>query len=110
VIKLLFNAIESYGTEEKNRPVTLQIAPSERDGESVIEIKITDRGQGIPDAIRNHIFDAFISSKRTVGVGMGLTVARHSIRDLDGDLEINDVPGGGTVAVFYLPKHTEEPV
>ena len=93
-----FNAIESYGTEEKNRPITVQIEPSQHDGDPVIEIKISDRGQGIPEDIRENIFDAFISSKRTAGVGMGLTVARHSIRNLGGDLEINEVPEGGTAA------------
>ena len=74
----------------------------------MIEIKISDRGQGIPEDIRENIFDAFISSKRTAGVGMGLTVARHSIRNLGGDLEINEVPEGGTAARFYLPVYNEE--
>lgn len=111
VVKLLFNAIESYGTEEKNRPVTLQAKRAVRDGgDAVVEFRITDRGQGIPEDIRDHIFDAFISSKRTVGVGMGLTVARHSIRNLGGDLEVSDAPGGGTVAFFHLPIPKERPL
>jgi len=107
MVKLLFNAIESYGPEEKNRPITVQVAKAKRDGEAVIEFRIADRGQGIPEDIRDHIFDAFISSKRTVGVGMGLTVARHSIRNLGGDLEVSDAPGGGTIASFYLPVDKE---
>lgn len=107
MVKLLFNAIESYGTEEKNRPITLQVTQAEHDGDAVIEFRIIDRGQGIPEDIRDHIFDAFISSKRTVGVGMGLTVARHSIRNLGGELEVGDAPGGGTVAFFHLPVPKE---
>jgi CheY-like chemotaxis protein len=107
MVKLLFNAIESYGPEEKNRPITVQVTKAKRDGEAMIEFRIVDRGQGIPEDIRDHIFDAFISSKRTVGVGMGLTVARHSIRNLGGDLEVGDAPGGGTIASFYLPVQKE---
>lgn len=107
VVKLLMNAIESYASEEKNRQITLTIASSERDGKPTVEFRILDRGQGIPDDIRDHIYDAFISSKRTVGVGMGLTIARHTIRNLGGDLDLNANPDGGTVAVFYLPVHQE---
>jgi two-component system sensor histidine kinase/response regulator len=107
MVKLLFNAIESYGREEKNRPITLHVAQAEHGGDAVIKFRIIDRGQGVPEDIRDHIFDAFISSKRTVGVGMGLTVARHSIRNLGGDLEVGDAPGGGTVASFYLPVAKE---
>ncbi len=107
VVKLLMNAIESYAAEEKNRPITLQTTPAEHDGRPVIEFRIIDRGQGVPEDIRDHIYDAFISSKRTVGVGMGLTIARHSIRNLGGDLVIQDAPERGTIAFFYLPVHQE---
>lgn len=105
VVKLLMNAIESYAEEEKNRSITLKTSTAEREGKPVIEFRIIDRGQGIPEDIRDHIYDAFISSKRTVGVGMGLTIARHSLRNLGGDLELSDGPNGGTIALFHLPVH-----
>ncbi|MCC5025812.1 MAG: sensor histidine kinase [Candidatus Synoicihabitans palmerolidicus] len=47
--------------------------------------------------------EPFISSKHTVGVGMGLTVARHCLRNMGGDLTLYDLPDGGTVAVALHP-------
>ena len=49
------------------------------------------------------MFEPFISSKHTVGVGMGLTVARHALRNLGGEVTMADRPGGGTVAVLMHP-------
>jgi signal transduction histidine kinase len=49
------------------------------------------------------MFEPFISSKRTVGVGMGLTIARHALRSLGEDLILEDRPGGGTVAIAKHP-------
>ncbi|MEZ5276188.1 MAG: response regulator [Opitutaceae bacterium] len=103
LVKLLFNAAESYEPTSLQRPIHLRIDREEREGIPVIAFKLSDKGRGIPEDIRDHIFDAFISSKRTVGVGMGLTVARHSIRNLGGDLTLTAGPQGGTTAIFHLP-------
>ena len=70
---------------------------------SMVEFRLSDLGQGIDPEIRDQIFEPFISSKHTVGVGMGLTVARHSLRNMGGDLNVEDRPGGGTIAVALHP-------
>jgi signal transduction histidine kinase len=49
------------------------------------------------------MFEPFISSKNTVGVGMGLTVARHSLRNMGGELTLEDRPGGGVIATLTHP-------
>jgi signal transduction histidine kinase len=49
------------------------------------------------------MFEPFISGKRTVGVGMGLTVARHSLRNIGGEVTVEDRPGGGAVAILLHP-------
>ena len=49
------------------------------------------------------MFEPFISSKRSVGVGMGLTIARHSLRNMGGEVTMEDRSGGGTVAVLMHP-------
>ncbi len=105
---LLHNAWESYGeTHEGTRTVGLSVAIIDGGDVPMIEIHIEDQGRGIPDDIRDHMFEPFISSKHTVGVGMGLTMARHAMRHLGGDLILEDRPGGGTVAIA---KHPINPV
>jgi signal transduction histidine kinase len=104
--KILINAWESYpdGTPPDQRPITLSAALlSQKDEVKMVEIRIEDQGRGIDPEIRDHMFEPFISGKRTVGVGMGLTVARHSLRNIGGDVMMEDRPGGGTVAVLLHP-------
>jgi len=38
-----------------------------------------------------------------VGVGMGLTVARHALRNMGGDVSMTDREGGGSVAILVHP-------
>ena len=62
-----------------------------------------DRGVGISPEVAENLFDPFISTKTAVGTGLGLTMARHAIRNLGGDIELISRPEGGTVARLYHP-------
>ncbi len=104
--KVLINAWEAYGDDAPadKRPVTLstELAAEGETRKSVI-IRVEDQGHGIDPEIRDHMFEPFISAKQTVGVGMGLTVARHALRSMGGDMTMEDRPGGGTIAVLTHP-------
>ncbi len=104
--KLLANARESYGeAHEGPRPISVHAALVEATGLEgrLLRIRVEDRGRGIDPQLRDHMFEPFISSKNTVGVGMGLTVARHSLRNMGGDLILEDRHGGGAVAILTHP-------
>ncbi len=105
VAKLLINAWESYhDAPDDQRPITLRtsILDKGEDGRHLV-VHVVDQGQGIGDEMRDHAFEPFISSKHTVGVGMGLTVARHSMRNLGGEVTLEATPGGGVTAVLRHP-------
>ncbi len=100
--KVLMNAWESYDTRPgEPRPIWINTALIEKpkDGK-LVQIIVGDQGRGLDPEIRDHIFEPFISSKNTVGVGMGLTVARHALRNLGGEVTISDRPGGGTQTIL----------
>jgi CheY-like chemotaxis protein len=104
--KVLMNAWESYRSEPPPvaRPVSLHAHLAERPrGEKLVEIHIDDEGSGIAEDIRDRMFEPFVSSKRTVGVGMGLTVARHSLRSLGGEVTLAARPEGGASAILTHP-------
>ena len=88
---------------QANQKMTITTALKQVGDTSMVEFRLSDLGQGIDPEIRDQIFEPFISSKHTVGVGMGLTVARHSLRNMGGDLNVEDRPGGGTIAVALHP-------
>ena len=104
--KILINAWEAYpeGTEPDKRPITIHTRVIDRPrGEKMLELRVEDSGAGINEEIRDRMFEPFVSSKRTVGVGMGLTVARHSLRSLGGEVTLSSRPGGGASAVLVHP-------
>jgi CheY-like chemotaxis protein len=101
--KVLINAWEAYADdtppEQRSITITTELVDRKEDGRYV-QLKVEDRGRGVEPDIRDQMFEPFISSKRTVGVGMGLTVARHALRNMGGDVTMADRAGGGTVAVL----------
>lgn len=103
--KLLVNAWESYHDEpDDKRSINIRTEIIERPDEGRFAlVHVEDRGRGVDPEIRDHAFEPFTSTKHTVGVGMGLTVARHSLRNLGGEVSLADRAGGGSVATIRHP-------
>jgi two-component system sensor histidine kinase/response regulator len=103
--KVLVNAWESYGDKPADqRPITMRTGLFDRQKtEKMLEIRVDDQGAGISEDIRDRMFEPFVSSKRTIGVGMGLTIARHSLRSLGGEVTMISRPEGGATAVLVHP-------
>ncbi len=78
-------------------------------GEAIIEVM--DQGQGIPDDLKETIFEPFYTTKPTGhGTGLGLSLAYKIVEDHNGTLKIDSQPGLGTRVVLTLPlSDTENP-
>ncbi|HWL14568.1 MAG TPA: hybrid sensor histidine kinase/response regulator [Opitutus sp.] len=109
--KVLINAWEAYDNRPTDpRPITIRTRLVEKPDEGkLIEIRVEDSGHGLDPEIRDHVFEPFISSKHTVGVGMGLTIARHALRNLGGEASVIDRDGGGACAVLVHPLEPRKP-
>lgn len=104
--KLILNAWESYeSTKKKDRPISLKIQLSE-DRQNVV-FQVIDQGKGIDPEVEDNMFEPFVSTKNTVGVGMGLTIARHAIRTLGGEIRINKNEACGVTATFTHPREED---
>jgi len=71
-----------------------------------VDLRIVDRGPGIPMAMREHVFAPFQRLDDTsagTGVGLGLAVARGFVQAMRGTVEIEDTAGGGATVVISLP-------
>ena len=73
-----------------------------------VEITIDDDGPGIPDRDRERVFAPFVRleasrSRETGGVGLGLTIARSTIRGMGGDVDVQARLEGGLRARVTLP-------
>ncbi len=66
-----------------------------------LQIEIIDEGPGLPEEIKNDVFDPFVSGREN-GTGLGLALASKIISDHNGWISVNSVPGR-TVFRISLP-------
>ncbi|MEU1538965.1 sensor histidine kinase KdpD [Actinacidiphila glaucinigra] len=71
-----------------------------------VDLRVVDRGPGVPDAAKERIFEPFQrygDAPRGNGVGLGLAVARGFADAMGATLQPEDTPGGGLTMVLTLP-------
>jgi signal transduction histidine kinase len=100
-MNLLANAFQAIDGSGR---VTLR---TRHDGAAVV-IEVSDTGPGIPDDVRERIFEPFFSTKDGGGTGLGLAIAHSLVARHGGDLTVDTTPGGGSTFVVRLPITTSE--
>jgi signal transduction histidine kinase len=71
-------------------------------------VRIADTGPGIPRAIRDRLFQPFVTAGKN-GLGLGLALSRQAARAHGGDLWVEDAPGSGACFCIRLPRASTEP-
>ncbi|HEY0538027.1 MAG TPA: DUF4118 domain-containing protein [Actinoallomurus sp.] len=104
LVNLIANAVR-YGSAEQPVLVT---ASSHADR---VELRVIDRGPGIPRADRDRVFLPFQrlgDHDNDTGVGLGLALSRGLVETMGGTLEPDDTPGGGLTMIVTLPAYTPD--
>jgi len=74
-------------------------------GEPMVVLRVRDNGVGMPDAVKNHIFDPFFSTKsRERGTGMGLATVYGIVTESGGRIRVETEVGKGTEFILSLPS------
>ncbi|MDP1793896.1 MAG: ATP-binding protein, partial [Acidimicrobiales bacterium] len=70
-----------------------------------LEIRIVDHGPGVPAAARAQIFQPFqrLGDRASGSVGLGLAIANGFVKAMDGELLVEDTPGGGATFRILVP-------
>ncbi len=100
LINLISNAVK-FTPSPKSIFVNIKTLPNE----SIIEIK--DEGRGIPADDLKNIFEPFIRAKNvgeTKGNGLGLSIVKHALEQLKGDIKVKSKINEGSVFIVSLPN------
>jgi signal transduction histidine kinase len=71
-------------------------------------LSVADAGPGIPDEVRRHLFEPFVTTKRAQGNrGLGLAWVYGTLRQSGGAVRWSSAPGSGTTVTLRLPPASE---
>jgi signal transduction histidine kinase len=94
---LLLNACEAI------LPGSGEIEVRIRENKGSLEIEVSDNGPGIPEQIREKLFQPFVSYGKENGTGLGLTVVQKILQDHGGDVSVERTTSERTVFKIVLP-------
>ena len=72
-----------------------------------MELRFADTGPGVPDELREEIFNPFVTTKKT-GVGLGLSIVSKIVDGHQGSIRVENAPGGGAVFTIFFPLDETE--
>jgi signal transduction histidine kinase/ligand-binding sensor domain-containing protein len=108
ILNLLTNAFYAVNDKKKNAREGEAYEPTvsvstHKIGDH-IEIKVADNGNGIPDEVKEKIFQPFFTTKPAgQGTGLGLSLSYDIIKAHGGLLKVESVQGNGTTFIIQLP-------
>lgn len=105
-LHLMGNAI-TYTKHGGNVNITVRELEKQINHYAVYQFEIKDNGIGISEEFLSHIFEPFAREKNTTfsgvhGTGVGLTIVKHIVELMDGNIEVSSVVDQGTVFTVTL--------
>ena len=100
-VNMIVNAVDAMPRGGK-----LSISCRREDGR--LQLQFSDNGMGMPDDVRQKIFEPFFSTKGAHGTGLGLSVSYSIIERHAGSISVVSEPGNGTTFTIDMPAAAAE--
>lgn len=109
VAQVLVNLLSNATRHTTDGTITVGVREQGR----FAEVTVTDTGVGMPDEVKEHLFERIgrrsptgLKSSRDAGLGLGLIISRHIMTAHSGTIDIESAPGAGVTArlMFLLAK------
>src|SRR5262249_38661428 len=97
LVNLLRNACEFLPADSGRIDILL------RENKDRIEIQIVDNGRGVPEQVREKLFQPFVSYGKQNGIGLGLAIVQKIFEDHGGEVRLESSEPGKTVFAVILP-------
>ena len=99
IINLLRNAAQALRDQEEAPCICVRV----QEGSGLAWVEIEDNGPGIPDEIRDSLFNPFVSTKGDQGLGLGLDISKRIIQNHKGTLDCDLECPKGALFRITLP-------
>ncbi|MCC6707059.1 MAG: HAMP domain-containing protein [Gammaproteobacteria bacterium] len=102
---LIKNAFEA-SPEPANAHIIISTSTTQYAQADHVEIRIEDRGDGLPEQLLQNIFEPYVSSKAR-GTGLGLAIVKKIVEEHNGVVTLRNNQDQGAVAIIRLPLDKE---
>ena len=103
-LNLVQNAYEAMQDQDEKHGGTLrvEVQPATQNDREGVELRLADTGPGVPDELREEIFNPFVTTKKT-GVGLGLSIVSKIVDGHHGSIRVEEGPQGGASFIIFFP-------
>ncbi len=98
----IFMNIMKNSLEAMKKGGRFSIEAHDHNGE--IEFRLSDTGKGIPPAIKDRLFESFVTSGKKEGTGLGLAIVKELMDQHNGRIEVDSKEGEGTTFKLYFKR------
>ena len=101
-LNLVQNAYEAMQDDDHGGTLRVEVQPATQNDREGVELRLADTGPGVPEELREEIFNPFVTTKKT-GVGLGLSIVSKIVDGHHGSIHVENAPGGGAVFTLFFP-------
>jgi nitrogen fixation/metabolism regulation signal transduction histidine kinase len=98
---LIKNALEALADQADGR-VAIRTRTRHTSGGQLAELRISDNGPGIPDTVRDQLFEPYMTTKLR-GTGLGLAIVKKIVEEHGGMIDVKEPRSGGVSISVRLP-------
>ncbi|MEJ2239523.1 MAG: ATP-binding protein [Gemmatimonadales bacterium] len=107
VVNLVLNAVQASNGTAKIQVEVRETVPGELPKgfqmDNAVVLKVLDNGPGIPEELRERLFEPFVTG-RVGGSGLGLAIVQRAVQAHRGAVFVDSAPHEGTAFTVFLPK------
>jgi two-component system, NtrC family, sensor histidine kinase HydH len=101
-LNLVQNAYEAMQDQDHVGTLRVEVQRAMQNDRPGVELRIADSGPGVPEELREEIFNPFVTTKKT-GVGLGLSIVSKIVDGHQGSIRVENAKEGGAVFTLFFP-------
>lgn len=106
LVQNAYEAMRDQSKEDQGKEhggtLRVEVKTARQNDREGVELRLADTGPGVPEELREEIFNPFVTTKKT-GVGLGLSIVSKIVDGHGGTIHVENAPAGGAVFTLFFP-------